>query len=331
MLRSTFLILLITFTIGESCQPSNDTYIIILGDYTSTNHAEVDVNQPVSDSRVYFLNFTTWTWEHSNQTLPGLEGNMASPWFYFSQKFAETQPDGNIYISVIAFDLTTVSDFSYINNSKTNWLLLNKTISLIPQNVPVDVLWMIGENDADISDDTLPNNHVSSGHYFKQLSNLINWSPECYSWGISLTSYSPYNIIFAQNYIREQQALVVKSFNNFNRVWAGPDTDQLCCKYRYNSIYFNLNGTTALADKWLQMKNNKSKVLYPDDEYCNYYIFKFKMVWRIIAFIIFVGTILLTCLMLYYCCLNRGESSPRYEVLPRYVYIEEKVPLIAKD
>jgi hypothetical protein len=332
MSKATFLILLFTFAIrnctSTSCTVSNDTYIIILGDYTSTNHAQMNLYQPPTNPRVHFLNLTSWTWEISNQTLPSLQGNDASPWFYFGQELASTiKTNNNIYISVLAFDSAGVNDFSRINNTKAKWSLLNKTISLIPQNISVDVLWMVGENDADYSNNYMPCYYLSHNCYSEGLTNLINWSPQCYSWGISLTSYSPYHTVSYQDFIRKEQAKVVTSFNNPERVWIGPDTDQLCRKNRYDDRYFNINGTNILVNQWLQMRNNKSNIVTPSDFYCDYYIFNMNRITFIIILlftvIISVGVMIFCLSLLQKCVANRHQNTV-YTPLKKnnYIYID---------
>jgi hypothetical protein len=328
MLTTKFSLLLLlftlTFTSGNECQFSNDTYIIILGDYTSTNHAELNPYQPPANPRVRFLNLTSWSWQNSNQTLPSLEGNEASPWFYFGNQLASLIPSGNIYISVLAFDSASIYDFAYVNNTNTKWVLLNNTISLIPRNISVDVLWMMGENDATISD--YISCYYSDGKcYNRQLSKLINWTPECYSWGISLTSYSPYHLLSDQNYIRQQQAYVIKSFNNSRRVWSGPDTDQLCNTYRHNNLYFNINGTMSLVNQWIYSRNNKTNTVNPNEIYCNYYIITInKIIWGVIGFVCFTATVIgifFVSNFIYRQCIVRQRSQ--YEPLKTYYYIND--------
>lgn len=328
MIKAIFFLLL-TFTLhvksnsNVNCTYSNNNYFIILGDYTATNTGELNNIDLKINQNVWFLDESN-KWVHSNQTLPGSPGIKASVWYYFAN-YLNKQNNQDIYIANLARDDARLNDWSAINNSKTYWNLFNNTINLLPQNTIINVLWMQGENDAKDLSFKLPRHYSNENHYSDKLIDLINWSPECYQWGISLTSYSPYNTISAQNHIRYQQSRVVNKLSNItankNRIWGGPDTDQFCNDDRYKNIYFNIHGMDLVANSWITSLKNKQS-LNPNQEYCNYYIIDISLLmWFVIRFIIivalicFLATICLSCSQINYH--SRFNSLPNYS-LPRY-------------
>jgi len=339
MIKSIFFLLL-AFALqvqSDSCTNSNDNYFIILGDYTSTDTGELNALAPHTNQNVWYLNGSQWV--HSNQTLPGLEGNGASLWYYFGN-YLNQKTGQDVYIADLSKNNARAYDWTDINNNDSYWGLFNQTISVLPKNTVVNVLWMQGENDANDLSCQLPHHYSGLNHYSNQLVKLIDWSPKCYQWGISLTSYSPFHTVSAQNYVRTQQARVVNEFSNASQnsrqIWAGPDTDRLCHPDRYKDTYFNIQGMDLAASGWANSLAKMNHTLDPSQPYCDYYLIDIDLIfWSVIRFIVLIAFIGLFATMCFMCCSWCQSQRTRQitPTLPKYSYdrpvqISEKQPLI---
>ena len=322
----TFAFTLTSQVYSQTCHSSsNDSYYLVIGDYTSTNHAEEITPQPPLNTRIWFLNQEN-TWVHSNQSLPDLEGTRASPWYFFANTLA-SKTKGNLWIAVLAYDDARVDDWTDIGNPNSYWERINKSLSAFPKDTTVNVLWMVGENDADDLSAKLPR-HYQEKSYSASLLKLIDWSPECYSWGVALTSYSPFNDVDSQNYIRQEEATLVNNFGNRSRVWGGPDTDQICHSYRYKNIYYNTEGSNLLSLDWISSLEERKTSLNPTVNYCDYYLISIDLFfWNVVRFVVIGFFIFLIAAGFFACCqVFRGRTTTQEAFLPKYVYESSDKP-----
>jgi len=263
---------------------SNDKNVFIaVGGYNAANNGEFG-----NDNRV-FLGVLVWNhaingWSEARYPLSGADskdGSSGSIWGWFGNGLYNVTNE-TTYLIDIARSNSTILDWvpSYALSEANITKIKNRLgqdyhvgkyyhllsdaidISLSNSASPI-ILWQEGESDAagGLFD------YIINYEYY--LSKLVESTESNISWGIAISAYSPNNYIRRQQFIRDSQRTVIAKY--FNRTFAGPKSDVLCTKYRYNKYYFNIEGLQMLGRYWVNSTLNRTRLSHLQGNICDVY------------------------------------------------------------
>ncbi len=286
MLKSNYLIILLLSLLSFSESIQNNTsknVFIIVGGYNAANNGEFGNNHRVFPGvMVWNSNINQWT--EARYPLPGADSKDSSGgsiWGWFGNGLYNVtkkptylidiaRSDSNILDWVPTYTLTPDNITNIENNFGKDYQvgkyypLLSNAIDIAFNNTlaPI-ILWQEGESDATGG---LFDSIINYKYY---LSKLVESTHHSISWGIAISAYSPDNYIRRQQYIRDSQRSVISKY--FNRTYAGPKSDVLCTKYRYNKYYFNIEGLQMLGRYWVNSTLNRTKLSHLQGDICDVY------------------------------------------------------------
>ena len=256
---------------------NNRNVFIIAGGYNAANNGELGNNHRIFPG-VMVWNSVINEWTQARYPLPGTDskdGGGGSIWGWFGNGLYNTTNKTTYLIDIARSDSNIldwspsylINDINDVNKTKKvgkYYHLLSDAISvgLNTTSNPI-ILWQEGETDARGG---LFDSIVDYEYY---LSNLVESTPYNISWGISISAYSPSNYIRREQFIRDSQRTVISKY--FNRTFAGPKSDVLCIKYRYNKYYFNIEGLQMLGKYWVNSTLNRTHLSQLQGDICDYH------------------------------------------------------------
>ena len=271
----------ITFSDIKSNKSNNSKNVfIIAGGYNAANNGELGNNHRVFPG-VMVWNSDINEWTEARYPLPGADSKDeggGSIWGWFGNGLYNTtnkttylidiaRSDSNILDWIPSYSINDVNNVNNVNETtkigKYYHLLSNAiSVALNTTNNPI-ILWQEGETDArgGLFDSII--------NYEYYLSKLVESTHYNISWGISISAYSPNNYIRREQFIRDSQRTVISKY--FNRTFAGPKSDVLCIKYRYNKYYFNIEGLQMLGKYWVNSTLNRTRLSQLQGDICDYH------------------------------------------------------------
>lgn len=294
-------------------------YLMVLGGYNVANYGEpYNIHNSPNTSAVKYLyapdcNSSNYYWTNPTDNLAGVPGNGTSYWNYLVHMIHNhTQED--VYLMVHSLPTGDIDDWK-----KDNWMeSVHQFVFGNDTTAKVTVLWIEGENDFDSA-------FWWQKGYISKWKSLFTRSQVLgnYSWGLGVSTYSPYNYYFDERDIRNDLASLLDSTQNLT-IFGGVDSDTLCQDYRYKYKYFNHVGQKQLAYAWNQSIFNRSKHFVnanPNtNSYCDMRIFS------LLTALVILAEALLPLLVISFCCSfcclgfyyhRRRQEENHYYVLPQ--------------
>lgn len=313
-------------------------YLMVLGGYNVANSGEPlnwnnSHNSPNTSAVKYLYaphtDTSQYYWTRPTDTLIGVPGNGTSYWNYLAH-LIHNHTNQEVNLMVHSLPNGNINNWQKDQWMETvhHYLFGNQT------DVNVTVLWIEGENDSE--------SYFWWRKGYKSLwKNLYTRSRKLgnYTWGLGVSTYSPYNYDFDEESIRNELNYILKNAKN-NTIFGGAKSDTLCQSYRYNYQFFNHYGQKQLVWAWNQSLFNRSNQFVNanpnSNSYCSMRIFSVLTATIILAEMLLpILAIALCCFCLfggfyyyrrrtqvnvYYTHLSQDDSLPKYT--------DEKEPLL---